>query len=59
MFGLAQLVVMAERDLRDTAVKANEESHLEAQVWLWRYKKKLLLVGGVLAALLIIGGKGA
>ncbi len=52
MFGLPQLVVMAERDLRDQGVKANEESRVKA--WLWRHRK-FFLVAGVLA-LLIIGG---
>jgi hypothetical protein len=53
MFGLAQLVVWAERDLREKTMHVYDEPRLELQVWLWRHKA-LFFVAGVLV-LLIIG----
>ena len=56
MFGLAYLVVSAERELRDKGMKSYQEARPELQVWLWRHKM-LFLATGVLA-LLILSGKG-
>ena len=59
MFGLIDLVVRAERDLRDAPVNLRPEPRFE--LWLglllglWRHKRLLLATAGVLA-LLIIGG---
>ncbi len=55
MFGLAYLVISAEREWRDKAAKTDfEEGHYEAQVWFWRHKMFFLVIG--VLALLIIGG---
>ncbi len=55
MFGLAYLVVSAERESKDKAAKMYfEEGHYEAQVWFWRHKMLFLVIG--VLALLIIGG---
>ncbi len=55
MFGLAYLVISAEREWRDKAAKTyDEEGRLEAQVWFWRHKMLFLVIG--VLALLIIGG---
>ena len=56
MFGLAYLVISAERELQDKGVKSHREARPEPQVWLWRHKM-LFLAAGVLA-LFILGGKG-
>jgi hypothetical protein len=52
MFGLAQLVVMAERDLRDKTLNVRDESHPAPQVWLWRV---LFFVASMLVLLSISG----
>ncbi len=52
MYGLAHLVVSAERELREKPVKSYEDARPYAQVWLWRHKT-LFLVAGVLALLII------
>ncbi len=55
MFGLAYLVVSAEREWRDKDAKMYyEEGRSEAQVWFWRHKMLFLGIG--MLALLIIGG---
>ena len=56
MFGLAQLVVRAERDLQDKTMYVDDGPRLELPAWLSNHKA-LLLAAGVLA-LLIIGGNG-
>ena len=57
MFGLAQLVVRAERDLQDKTMYVDDGPRLELQGWLWNHKALFLLVAGVLA-LLLVGGNG-
>ncbi len=57
MFGLAHLVVSAERELRDKGVKSYQETRPEPQVRLWLYRTLFLVIGAL--ALLIISGKGA
>ncbi len=55
MFGLIDLVVRAERELRDNPTIVYSEPRFELQVGLWRHKMLWLAAAGVLA-LLIIGG---
>ena len=55
MFGLPYLVVSAERELREQAMKSPEETFLGARIW--RHKKLLLVLGVI--ALLILVGQGA
>ena len=57
MFGLAYLVVSAEREWREKAVNSYEEARPEARAWWWRHRT-LILVAGVLA-LLIVGANSA
>ncbi len=58
MFGLSQLVVLAERDSGDKTMNVRNEPHPELRVWLWRRKALFLMTGALVLALLIISGNG-
>jgi hypothetical protein len=58
MFGLVDLVVRAERELRDNTIYARDEGRFDPWAWLQHHKVFWLAAAGVLA-LLIIGGNAA
>jgi hypothetical protein len=57
MIGLINLVVSAERELRDKNVMLSDGS--KVQDWLWQHKRLFFAMGAMLLGLLIVGVVGA
>ncbi len=55
MIGLINLVVSAERELRDKDVRLSDESNFAMYGWLWRHKRLFFGMGTAMLGLLIVG----
>jgi hypothetical protein len=58
MFGLVQLVMSAERELRDKNMGVSDESSFAMYGWLWRHRRLFFGAGAMMLELLIVGVVG-